>query len=143
MKRQAIEQFADDAMRSGHNCAESILKIAMEHCGIDTAGTPMRIATGFGGGAGRSKQELCGALAGGIMALGLELGRNNPGESGDAVCAAVATFRDRFLEQNGTTTCHILVEGFGEQENWDKCRRLVADTAGILFDLITEIRGQS
>jgi len=138
MTRQETEQYALTVMCSGHNCAESVLRTAVECLGIDSGGTPLRIATGFGGGVGRCKEELCGALAGGLMSLGLALGRDIAGTSADAACNAAAEFRRRFIELFGSSRCCDLLQAFGEQENWSACKRLVADTAGLLHDLAEE-----
>jgi C_GCAxxG_C_C family probable redox protein len=140
MTRDDVEQQAYERISSGCNCAESVLQTAISHCGIPSDGTPMRIATCFGGGVGRSQDELCGALAGGIMALGLGYGRDVAGTPCDTAQDLAATFRNRFIERNGSSTCRELMAGFGPQENWSACKRLVADTAGILHDLLQKDR---
>jgi C_GCAxxG_C_C family probable redox protein len=138
MTRQEIEKYAYDSIASGLNCAESVLQTAITHCGIPTDGTPTRIASCFGGGVGRSKDELCGALAGGLMALGLYFGRDVPGASCELAYDLAAEFRERFIELHGSSKCRDLREGFGEQIEWAACKKLVADTTGILLDLIQE-----
>lgn len=141
MTRQETEQYAFDSMGSGCNCAESLLRTGMHCLGIAGDGTPMRIATCFGGGIGRSKEELCGALAGAVLALGLAYGRDVPGASADAGCNATAEYRRRFIKLHGSTRCRDLLETFGEQDNWSACKRLVADAAGLLHDVVGEVSG--
>jgi C_GCAxxG_C_C family probable redox protein len=140
MTQQEVEAYAFTMICSGRNCAESVLLTAMAHCGIEPGGTPARIATGFGGGVGRCQGELCGALAGGVMALGLGFGRDIAGASSEKVSELAAEFRKQFIKRHGSSTCGVLLEQFGEQDNWSACKRLVADTAGILFDLIRQAK---
>ena len=51
-----------------YNCAQSVVVPYAESCGIPLE-TTMRFAAGFGGGMKRA--SVCGAVTGGIMALGL------------------------------------------------------------------------
>lgn len=60
------------------NCAESVLSILCEYYGIGEGVYP-RIATPFGGGIAGT-QNVCGALTGGMMAIGLKLGREIGGD---------------------------------------------------------------
>jgi C_GCAxxG_C_C family probable redox protein len=57
---------------SGFNCAESVLLALSEEFGQTNTVIP-RIATGFGAGVGRSG-NVCGALSGAVMAIGLKIG---------------------------------------------------------------------
>ena len=140
MTRQEVEQYAFATISSGMNCAESVLHTAMNQCGLPTDGTPTRIASCFGGGVGRSKDELCGALAGGLMALGLCFGRDVPGTSCELAYDLAAEFRERFIELHGSSKCRDLRECFGEQIEWAACRKLVAETTGLLHEILEEQR---
>ncbi|MEW5774552.1 MAG: C-GCAxxG-C-C family protein [Thermodesulfobacteriota bacterium] len=93
-----------------------------------------RIATCFGGGVGRCKEELCGALSGGIMAVGCLLGRTAPGGSWDQAAAVAADLRSRFAAQNGATSCGRILELLGPQEGMDKRRLLTGRVAGLLCE---------
>ena len=61
------------------NCAESVLRGVCHAQRIGLPDAAKRMATPFGGGVGRS-EDLCGALAGGVMALGASIGRVSPDE---------------------------------------------------------------
>ena len=65
--------IAVDKFLSGYNCAQSVLYAFREEIGLgdDMA---LKIACGLGAGMGR-KQEVCGAVTGGILVLGLRHGR--------------------------------------------------------------------
>lgn len=138
MDRQTVEQQAYQDISSGFNCAESVLRSAGASLGVNADGSLTRAATCFGGGVGRSKQELCGALAGGLMALGLARGRDSAGQSSDLPSDLAAEFRERFIDMHGSSSCKKLLEGFGPQPGWEGCKRLTAQTAGLLFDLSRE-----
>lgn len=64
-KQQAIRFF-----ESGYNCSQSVFMAYSDLYGIDT-GTAGKLATSFGGGMGRLR-EVCGAVSGMFMVLGLE-----------------------------------------------------------------------
>ena len=59
----------------GYNCAESTLLALSDFLEIECRYIP-RVAGGFGGGIGKHG-EICGALSGAIMALGIVFGREN------------------------------------------------------------------
>ncbi len=141
MTRQEAEQTAFDMMTAGFNCAETLLGLAVSHLGVGADhGASMRLATCFGGGVGRSREELCGALSGAVMALGLAYGRDAADASPKVALGLAAEFRDRFRQRFGASVCREVLERLGPQENWSACKRLVADTAGMLHELFEEQR---
>jgi C_GCAxxG_C_C family probable redox protein len=140
MTRQEAEQTAFASMSAGYNCAETILHMAISHFGVADAGVSTRIATCFGGGIGRSHEGMCGALSGSIMALGLAYGRDAADQPPPVGLDLAADFRKRFIARFGSSCCKDLLAAFGPQQGWASCKRLVADTAGMLLDSLTEQR---
>jgi C_GCAxxG_C_C family probable redox protein len=63
-----------------------------------------RIATGFCSGMARTG-GMCGAVSGGIMAIGLSLGRNEPSDDIDACYQAVKAFMERFSKHYHALNC--------------------------------------
>jgi C_GCAxxG_C_C family probable redox protein len=63
-----------------------------------------RVATGFCSGMARTG-GLCGAVSGGIMAIGLILGRNAPTNNIDPCYRAVQLFLDRFTDRFVALNC--------------------------------------
>ena len=61
-----------------------------------------KLATGFGGGVGR-KGSLCGAFTGSIMAIGMKMGRVDPGdrEALSKVSEKCQQFWDQFEKEFG------------------------------------------
>ncbi len=66
------EQRARDLFKSGYNCSQSIFAAYAERYGIDFE-TALKISSSFGGGMGRLR-EVCGAVSGMFMVLGLAKG---------------------------------------------------------------------
>jgi C_GCAxxG_C_C family probable redox protein len=138
-KRAEIEQRAFDYFQSGFNCAEAISKAIVEAYSNETHTDIPKAATGFGGGIGGSKAETCGALNGGIIALGCLFGRMQPKNGKKTAYEIGAEFRQKFIETFGYSACPHILEGFGEQENMIACKRLTGRAAGILCTLIEDI----
>lgn len=136
MDRQQVEQRTYDLFQGGLICSESVLTAVLEASGVACDGFAPRIATAFGGGVGRCRQEMCGALAGGLMALGMLRGKAMPGDNWDDVAAVAAEYRGRVRELTGHTSCREVLEALGPQENLEKCKRFTASVAGILHEML-------
>jgi C_GCAxxG_C_C family probable redox protein len=114
-----------------------VLLALAEQQGIRSDVIPM-IATGFCGGLARSG-GLCGAVSGGVMGIGLALGRRTPEDSREAAYAAVQGLLGAFEARFGSLTCLGLTgcdlgtpEGqakFHSEGRGEKCRGYVAEAA--------------
>lgn len=94
--------------RNGFNCSQSVLAAFATDFDM-TEEMALKIATQFGGGA--RKGEMCGAVSGALMVLGLKFGHyhyNAPEEKGSAYKKA-EEFMNRFIERNGTVVCRELL----------------------------------
>lgn len=136
MNREQVEQRAQELFEGGLHCAEAVLAAVLEGQGVDAGSFSPRAASAFGGGVGRSKQALCGALSGGLIALGVLQGRDTPRDKWDAVAAMAEGVRSRFEAGYGCTSCGKVLEHLGPQEGMDKCIRLAANTAGLFHDAL-------
>lgn len=103
-----VSYQSSDLFIGGYYCAESVLLAVAEQLGIESGVLP-KIATGFCSGAGRTS-GMCGAVSGAIMAIGLKLGRNNPGDSAEPCYAAVKKLVDAFEKEFGSVNCRTLIE---------------------------------
>lgn len=100
--------------------------------------TFVRMSTGFGGGVGQSREELCGALSAGVMLIGTLFGRARMGEDKEICNRLVNLYRARFRESFGETNCgELRRSGFGS-EGHTPCRELVARAASILSGVLEE-----
>ncbi len=103
---QAISKFV-----GGYNCAQSVFSAFCEDLQIDQ-NAALKIACGFGAGMGR-KGEVCGAVTGGIMALGARYGRgeNEDRTATEATYARTREFMNQFASQHDTCLCRELLNG--------------------------------
>jgi C_GCAxxG_C_C family probable redox protein len=117
-----------------------------EHLNIHSDLIP-RIATGFCSGMARTG-GICGAVSGGIMAIGLSLGRDAPTDAIDPCYQAVRTFLDRFSVQYQALSCLELTGvHLGTPEGQVAFRekgqiKMCIDYVGVATRLAVEIVGQ-
>ncbi|MBF0165888.1 MAG: C_GCAxxG_C_C family protein, partial [Magnetococcales bacterium] len=108
-------QYYDDGQFS---CAEAIVRAFAEvftpHR-FDPA-TITRLATPFNGGFSEL-QLTCGMLTGGMLAIGLVAGRDQPGdeEAKEQAYTLTQIYHQRFMEELGTTSCKELLTLWKEQ----------------------------
>jgi C_GCAxxG_C_C family probable redox protein len=97
---------------SGYNCAQAVLNAFREKAGLDED-LALKIATGLGAGMGR-KQEVCGAVTGGILVLGLRHGRGSTDNHSATEQTYLRTreLMDRFAEKHGSCLCRELLQGY-------------------------------
>lgn len=87
-------------------CAESVLLGVARGLGVRSPLVP-RVATGFCSGLSRSCGP-CGVFSGGVMALGLALGRDSGQDELDETYGPVCAFREFFLAHAGALGCREL-----------------------------------
>jgi len=97
--------------KEGFNCAQSVLYSYTDEFGL-SKDLATKIATGFGGGMGR-KQEVCGAVTGALMVIGLMYGRGDEEgkEKQEITYSKVQFFIDSFIKEFGTVNCKGLLNG--------------------------------
>lgn len=123
------QNHARECFSRGLNCAESVLRGVSHAQEMDLPDACLRMATPFGGGIGRS-QDVCGALAGAVMAVGASLGRTSADEDkSTSYEAAGMVFRD-FVQTFGSCRCSDLNMGdFKSAEHRARCDRFVGEAA--------------
>lgn len=105
----AVGQSAREAFESGLYCAESVVLAMAKARGLDCETLP-KAATGFCGGMSRTCGP-CGALTGGVMAIGLVLGRNRGADAAQPAYAATQRLIAEFEAQFGSRDCRELLDG--------------------------------
>jgi C_GCAxxG_C_C family probable redox protein len=96
---------------SGFNCAEAVLFALSQEFNQESSLIP-RIATGFGAGVGRSGQ-ICGALSGAVMAMGLLKGCDKGEEEREKRNAAYENVQrviKDFEKEFGSSKCIMLTQ---------------------------------
>jgi C_GCAxxG_C_C family probable redox protein len=128
-------------------CSEAVLMALSECLGVSSEIIP-RIATGFGAGIGR-EGEVCGALSGGVMGLGLRFGRSTvENEEGERRPYWFSTeLGARFREQLGHVRCEDLlgldlsrvedVQAYHERGLWETiCLEIIEVATGLACDIL-------
>lgn len=122
-------EHALDCWQRGFNCAESVMRGACRAERIDLSPQTLKVATPFGGGVGRS-EDICGALTGGVLAIGVVLGRTEPTEDKLKSYDAAKELHDWFEKRFGSTLCMVLNRGdFKSPEHKKRCTRFVEEAA--------------
>lgn len=116
-------KLAEQLFKQGYNCAQSVLIAFSDITGLDTA-VSARLSSSFGGGLGRMR-EICGAVSGAAMVLGLIKGYDDPDdyESKKAHYQLVREFARRFREQSGSVICRELLSGVQAADGSDPEQR--------------------
>ena len=151
LDREACLKRAQLAFSSGYHCAQSALIAMAPACGLEQE-EAAKLAASFGGGVG-GMGELCGALNGACIALGILKGDFGPGdlEGKEAHYARVREFARRFREQNGSIICRELLQGVETTPGVDPeprtaeyyarrpCPNLAWQAAHILDEMLSEM----
>lgn len=90
------------------NCSQAVFTTYATELGLDEE-TALKMSTQFGGGA--RKGEMCGAVSGALMVLGLKYGHSHAEdieEKGKAYQIA-EDFMNRFIAEKGTVVCRELL----------------------------------
>jgi len=122
--------------QSGLHCAEVISKALLETFSGNAHPEVIKAASAFGGGIAGSMQELCGAFSGGVMALGVLAGRENPGDDLRECGGLVNQFKSRFQSRFGSLKCMDILDGMGGDHMG--CVKLTAEASVILNGLLRE-----
>ena len=97
----------------GYNCAQAVFLAFRDRIGIDET-TAKRLSSSFGGGMGRMR-EVCGAVSGMLMVLGVLCGYdpNEPDANRKKTehYANIQKLCANFREENGSIICRELLEG--------------------------------
>jgi len=155
LDRVAWAAYYNDRVYEG--CSRSVLQALQSHLHLGDGGA-LKASTALAGGVARMG-ETCGALIGGIMAIGLVLGREELEDIQayrDTMEASYEMY-NRFKEELGSTTCSeiqkkLLGRGFDlktdeESEAWykagglEKCPMVCATAARIAADIILALKG--
>jgi C_GCAxxG_C_C family probable redox protein len=106
--------------------------------GIRLTDQAMKMATPFGGGVGRS-EDLCGAVAGGVLTTGIVLGRTDPTEDRLRSYDAAGKLHKRFFDEFGSTQCRTLNKSdFQSPAHRERCGRFVTEATRLAIEGLME-----
>jgi C_GCAxxG_C_C family probable redox protein len=124
--KQEAEKMVADYVKSGQCCSEAIANTILALYGEEPSQELLNSTTGFCGGIGASHEDICGALTGGVIATSSML------EDSKEAKVLAAQFRNRFLQEFGSTSC-------GDLFKMGSCPGKITSTAtGLLLDVLAE-----
>ncbi len=146
-------EHAEEARRlflEGYNCAQAVFCAFDDVTGLDRD-TSARLASSLGGGMGRLR-EVCGAVSGALLALGLLRGYSDPADPAlkRDHYARVRDLAGRFRGRSGTILCRELLRDVPVTPGGDPeprtpefyarrpCLRLIGEAAAILDEMLKE-----
>jgi len=144
-KKNVLGEKAVELFIGNYNCAQSVLLTMFEFWNGKNELVP-KIATGFGGGIGRCG-SVCGALTGGVMAIGVKYGTNEPSlEKRLKAYKLAQKFYKQFEKQHGSVFCRELIgydlsnpkeleEARKSQVFEEKCANFVREAVETLLEL--------
>jgi C_GCAxxG_C_C family probable redox protein len=120
--REAKER-AESLYRDGdYLCSEAVFTVVNDYLERPVPAEAVRMASGFPVGMGTAGCA-CGALSGGIMALGLKFGRSKPKAEMPEMFRVSKELHDEFKKKLRSTCCRVLIKKFefGSPEHLNKC----------------------
>jgi len=105
-----LETKARENFRNGYNCSQAVLLACCEKLGMDQE-TAAAISSSFGGGIGRLR-EVCGAISGACMAIGLRYGNYdvNDNEAKAEHYRRIQAMVEPFRLEMGSIICRELLQ---------------------------------
>ena len=138
--------LAVEIFRRNSNCAQAVFSVFADDGGIEQE-KALRIASCFGGG--MRCGEVCGAVTGALMAMGLQYGYSSVEDPKDKLRsnALALAFEEKFREMNQSIICReLLGYDLSKPEEMTKlvelglfdtlCPKFVADATDIAEQLL-------
>lgn len=149
-----LSDKAEEKFLSGYNCAQAVVWPFCDEINLDSF-TARNIACGFGAGIAK-RQEVCGAVTGGIMVLGMLLGTSGVHDRSvtEETYAKADEFMSRFEAVHGSSNCRQLLDGcditteqghqtFAELDLRNQtCKACVQTAVEILEEMIKDLPAQ-
>jgi C_GCAxxG_C_C family probable redox protein len=137
--------LAIDLFNSGFNCAQSVFSVFSEEYGLPQE-TALKISCGLGGGV--RSGEICGAVSGAVMVIGLKNGQfvQNDLKAKDLCYSETIEFLNQFRQRNKSTVCRELLgvdisKGDGREQAANRnlvntvCSGMIVSAIEILEDM--------
>lgn len=146
MTKEERVAIATASFSNGYNCAQSVIS-AWPELMPGCRESVMKQASGFGAGMGRL-QEVCGALTGAYMVIGLSNGSHKPDDiRKEFVYGAIQELTRKFVVLNREVTCKKLIKVDLNTEHGREmhrsvdirekvCEKCVSDSVALLFDIL-------
>jgi len=150
MRIVVTDHVVDDAVarfQEGHSCSQAVFSAFAVPSGMDES-LALKITCPFGGGIARMG-EVCGAVTGAIMVIGIQFGRVDVEneQARDVTYSAVDEFVSQFRMRHGVIRCRDLLGiNPSDSEQRDRanqdglldtlCNQIVRDAATIVCEIV-------
>ncbi|MCX7923100.1 MAG: C-GCAxxG-C-C family protein [Clostridia bacterium] len=133
--------YAEEMFKKGYMCSQAVFAAFSEIFGLEKD-IALKIGNGFGGGIAR-KQEVCGAVSGAVMLIGLKYGKvlAEDNEAHEKTYSTIECFCEKFTERNKSINCYEILgcnlSTAKERELFSTvCLKCIRDAAEIVEDLL-------
>ena len=112
-----VQAEAEESYRRGFFCCEAVMEVIMDNFQVDMPHEMIRMASGMAIGVGKSGC-ICGALNGGVMAIGMFFGRDEhkgPKDPNVVKCMSMTNELHDWFRDNNTkhaACCRVLTKEF-------------------------------
>ena len=112
-----IQTDAEESFRKGFFCCEAVMETIINHFELDVPREMIRMASGMAVGIGKSGC-VCGALNGGVLAIGMFFGRSEqrgPMDPNVVKCMSLTNELHKWFRDNNTKNaacCRVLTKEF-------------------------------
>ncbi|MBQ6500886.1 MAG: C_GCAxxG_C_C family protein [Mogibacterium sp.] len=138
-----VQLKAEELYRNGFFCCEAVVSAIRTAFEVDVPETVIAMSSGMSVGVGRSGC-LCGAVNGGVLALGMFFGRTEPlgpkDEGVNHLMSLTNELHSWFRDNNGkhTTCCRALTREFdmNSGEHREQCIRFTGMCAGKTAEIL-------
>lgn len=138
---ERIRKIAEDYYRNGDfYCSEAVVKTIIDEFQIDISEDVIKMASGFPVGMG-GMGCTCGALTGGVMAIGLVYGRSQGKDPKvNKAMELSAKLYQIFCERHKVSCCKVLTRGMekGSPEHMQQCIAFTGEMAYEAAKIIAE-----
>ena len=138
---EKIRKIAEDYYRDGDfYCSEAVVKTIIDEFQIDISEDVIKMASGFPVGMG-GMGCTCGALTGGVMAIGLVYGRSQGKDPKvNKAMELSAKLYQIFCERHKVSCCKVLTRGMekGSPEHMEQCIAFTGEMAYEAAKIIAE-----
>lgn len=138
-KLDTIRKTAEEYFKSGELfCSEAVLKTINDMLPEPQNDEIIKLSSGFAGGVGISGC-LCGAISGGIMALGLVYGRLYGDNMNDKMLPKAAMLHDYIKDMYHATCCRVLTKDIkNDDEKTQHCIKITGEVAYFVAKTLLE-----
>jgi C_GCAxxG_C_C family probable redox protein len=118
-------------------CSEAVFLVANEYMGNPIPPEMVKLASGFPVGMGMAGC-VCGALSGGVMALGIKYGRTSAGQETPGMFDAAKELHDRFVARRKISCCRVLTKNLelGSPVHMKQCIAITGEVAADVIELL-------